>query len=359
VYLPARFVVSMLATPRCEARRRNDSRWGDGMNSELAVRRSDAALRFATDDVAPGDRLAVWREVLGRVHLHLDVEQAADGPLHATVESYRLGPASLYFSNTTAVRASRTRELVQDGDGDFRLLFSRGAGYEYSANGADHIVGDGHAALLFNGVVSSVRYLGSCRVTAVRVRRDDLAIAIRNLNEQPIRYVDPRSSAFHLLADYAEVLRRQGPASDPVLAARIAAHLTDLVALAVGDGRAVIDARSVPVARLAAIKAKIESHLGEHDLSAERIGAQHGVTGRYVRMLFEGDGTSFSDFVLERRLLRARDLLSDPRLFERTIGSIAYDAGFGDLSHFNRNFRRRFGSTPGDVRENARREFHG
>jgi hypothetical protein len=113
------------------------------MNSELAVRRSGASLHFATDDVAPGDRLAVWREVLGRVHLHLDVEPVAEGPLHATVESYRLGSASLYFSDTTAVRASRTSELVQDGDGDFRLLFARGAGYQYSANGADHVVDNG------------------------------------------------------------------------------------------------------------------------------------------------------------------------------------------------------------------------
>ena len=47
-------------------------------------------------------------------------------------------------------------------------------------------------------------------------------------------------------------------------------------------------------------------------------------------------------------------MLSDPRLAERTISAIAYDAGFGDLSHFNRAFHRRYGETPSDVRAGSR-----
>jgi AraC-like DNA-binding protein len=45
------------------------------------------------------------------------------------------------------------------------------------------------------------------------------------------------------------------------------------------------------------------------------------------------------------------ELLSDPRLADRTIGSIAFDVGFGDLSYFNRTFRRRYGATPGEIRQ--------
>jgi AraC-like DNA-binding protein len=43
-------------------------------------------------------------------------------------------------------------------------------------------------------------------------------------------------------------------------------------------------------------------------------------------------------------------MLSDPVLAERTISTIAYEAGFGDVSHFNLAFRRRYGETPSDVR---------
>jgi AraC-like DNA-binding protein len=44
-------------------------------------------------------------------------------------------------------------------------------------------------------------------------------------------------------------------------------------------------------------------------------------------------------------------MLSDWRRNEIGIASIAYDAGFGDLSYFNRAFKRCYGATPSEVRE--------
>jgi AraC-like DNA-binding protein len=54
--------------------------------------------------------------------------------------------------------------------------------------------------------------------------------------------------------------------------------------------------------------------------------------------------------VLDRRLERAVALLRDPGWQQRKISDIAAVAGFTDLSHFNRSFRRRYGATPSDIR---------
>jgi AraC-like DNA-binding protein len=67
-------------------------------------------------------------------------------------------------------------------------------------------------------------------------------------------------------------------------------------------------------------------------------------------MLFEQDGTSFTAFVREQRLLRARAMLVSPRFDHKRIGEIAYEVGFNDLSYFNRTFVQRFGMTPGEAR---------
>jgi AraC-like DNA-binding protein len=46
------------------------------------------------------------------------------------------------------------------------------------------------------------------------------------------------------------------------------------------------------------------------------------------------------------RLDGAAAMLRDPGSVHRKIGEIASGAGFSDISHFNRSFRRRFGDTP-------------
>jgi AraC-like DNA-binding protein len=70
----------------------------------------------------------------------------------------------------------------------------------------------------------------------------------------------------------------------------------------------------------------------------------------YVQKLFERDGTSFSAYVLEHRLAHVHRRLRNPRFARRSISRLVYDAGFNNLSWFNRAFRRRYGATPSEIR---------
>jgi AraC-like DNA-binding protein len=78
------------------------------------------------------------------------------------------------------------------------------------------------------------------------------------------------------------------------------------------------------------------------------------VTPRYLHRLFEREGLTYTQFVLRHRLNRAYRMLRDRRLAMLTVSAIAYQAGFGDLSYFNRTFRRRYGCTPSAVRNGER-----
>jgi AraC-like DNA-binding protein len=91
------------------------------------------------------------------------------------------------------------------------------------------------------------------------------------------------------------------------------------------------------------------------DLTAETVAAEQGISPRYLRQLFEAEHQSFSSYVLEQRLIQAHAMLASSKFAEQPISSIAYEVGFGDLSYFNRAFRRRFERTPRDVRVDAGR----
>jgi AraC-like DNA-binding protein len=129
----------------------------------------------------------------------------------------------------------------------------------------------------------------------------------------------------------------------------IATHFHDLISLTLGATRDAVQTamgRGVRAARLRAIKNDILANLGNADLSIDAVARRHGITPRYLGMLFAGEQTSFSQFVLVSRLERAHRMLRDPRNLERPVSAI----GFGDLSYFNRAFRRRYAATPSDVR---------
>jgi AraC-like DNA-binding protein len=85
------------------------------------------------------------------------------------------------------------------------------------------------------------------------------------------------------------------------------------------------------------------------------VAARHRLPVRYLQRLLEEDGTSFTAYVLEQRLTRARRTLINPRLAHLKVSAVAMDAGFCNLSYFNQTFRRRFGASPSDIRAQARR----
>ena len=133
-------------------------------------------------------------------------------------------------------------------------------------------------------------------------------------------------------------------------------YLADLVALAIGpsrDGAHLAEVRGLKAARLQAVLDHISRNFSHAGFSAADVAGRLGVSGRYVHLLLEETGASFSEHVLERRLTYAYDLLTNPGRLATRIGDIAFECGFSDLSHFNRSFRQRFGCTPSDARANG------
>ena len=86
-----------------------------------------------------------------------------------------------------------------------------------------------------------------------------------------------------------------------------------------------VESRGVRVARLQAVKSDICGNLGDCGLSVAAVAARQGVTSRYIHKLFESEGATFSEYVLDRRLCAAHRLLRNRRLVDRSIASVAFE----------------------------------
>jgi AraC-like DNA-binding protein len=184
---------------------------------------------------------------------------------------------------------------------------------------------------------------------AVIVPRSALGQLVADPELASTRLVPRTNEAFRLLRAYLMGLRDNGGISDPSLCKLAVTHVYDLVALT-RDAAVIAAARGMRAARLKAVKDDLAANPG---LRLAALAARQRVTPRTVQLLFEETGTTFTAYARDERLNHAHQMLCDARYSRWSISAIAYRAGFGDLSHFNHVFRRRYGATPSEVREEA------
>ena len=313
-------------------------------------------LRFSTDELPERDRLPIMREVHGRLCARVDIEPAPGVPLHYRVTAMALPELTVSMFSKSPLTIQRTRELLADGNDDVVFAVPPTAANMLSHRGRE-LSPIRDAVLLSAADVLRIDVASGSQCPMVTLSRQRLALLVPGLEDAFMRPVPQDTAALQLLTRYVRLFDDQQSLAIPELRSLVVNHVYDLVALALGatrDAAAIANGRGVRAARLHAIKTEILNGLNRHELSLAGLAARQGVTPRHVQMLFESDGTTFSRFVLDQRLARAHHMLNSPLLAERTISTIAYEAGFGDLSHFNRAFRRRYGETPSDVRARSR-----
>ncbi len=94
----------------------------------------------------------------------------------------------------------------------------------------------------------------------------------------------------------------------------------------------------------------IDLNLSWDGLKLPWLAKQLGLSTRQAQRLFEEQGTSFREMVRSKRYRFVREQLDRVDGAHGRIADIAFQAGFRDLSNFNRGFRHRMGMTP--------REYH-
>jgi AraC-like DNA-binding protein len=310
-------------------------------------------VEFSTHHIPEQDRIGFWREHYGQVMLRVDLEPTPGMAFEATMRSMALPGLQLIDASSSPAKISRGGKYLADGNDDIVLAMNRSGSVTVNSGGREQSLREREAILLSGGEAAAFHRTSLGQSLTLRVPRAMFESTVVSLDDALMRPIPGDRGALRLLADYAGWIMNTGASIDQQLLNLSVRHAQDLLALAIGptsDFAETARTRGLRAARLKLAKSYVAAHSHRRDISVTAVASSLGVTPRYVQRLFEADGTTFSEFLTGQRLARAHRLLCEPGSGHHAISTIAYDVGFGDLSYFNRRFRRLYGLTPREVR---------
>ena len=315
-----------------------------------------ATLHLESSSFSGRDRVEAFRETYGRKLMQLEIEPHPDYPFELDFTVYGVPGFGIATGRVSPTRNTHTSAMISDDD--VVLVFTPQGNGTLNQLGREVTIENGEAILISNGEPGV--FLGNIpsRLCNFRFNRAMLEAQAVDIESALMRAIPRGNAILRLMTGYAPVMGNGAALATPDLRRAVVQHMHDLGALLLGatrDGAEIAKHRGVRAARLRAMKEDILAGLSRQNLSAETLAKRHGVTPRYVNMLFDADGMSLSEFVLTQRLARAYWMLGDPRFAGQPIGAIASEAGFGDLSDFKRAFRRRYGATPSDMQASSKK----
>ena len=314
---------------------------------------------FSSGDIPDGfderAKFSLWQEMHNEQIWSVEYRKANERPFEADIEALPVGDLVIGQMKGAIRQASRTSQHIgKDGRDCHLLLVNLGANaLNGSQMGREYSLVQGEAALV--SATEPFSMVGGDWNTwsNLLIPSQILRSAFGNIDDRLAITISADSEPLRLLHGYSRLIKDGGPLQSPDLIAHVTTTLVDLVGLIIGaKGEAVELAgqRGLRAARLREILSRIANNFTNPAISAQSVARDLDLSVGYVHELLQTTGSSFSETVLELRLQKAFQMLSEKQHDAMRISEIALLVGFGDVSYFNRCFRRRFGCSPGSLR---------
>lgn len=290
-----------------------------------------------------------WREEIGRRLIKLDFEPASDEPPKLVVKPLLEQPdLRAAVTSFSPGRSFRDNELSRGSEG-FSFVVAR-TRLEAHCSSRSVRLSAGDACVVPLDEPASV--LSGAGFTAIGMSISATALRQRGIvgTPQMCARLPDRGGALALLRGYLGTVERL--ASKSKLPALAQDHILDLISIACTStaeiGESISDAATS--ARFEHARSVLEARFSDPDLELAEVASALRISPRYLQLVFERMGTSFTRTLTEIRLKHAEELLTQTPATRRAISAIASASGFSDLSHFYRVFKSRYGAAPGELR---------
>ena len=305
-----------------------------------------------TDQVAPRDRFALWREALSATHEATLPDGSDPARFRALARGWNLGPFLLIETHATAQLLARSERAIRTDQVDHYIIrLQRRGRWDGDA--------DGRAVQTPAGSVMALDMARPTVAQGTGIENINLLLP-REMLDSAIPPIDMhglflQGAMAELLRNHLETLVAAMPYMPAEAAPDVARATCSLVAACLAPSREAAAQARLPLglARLAGIRRYIDRHLASPELTPDALCRGLGLSRSTLYAACESVG-GVATLIQRRRLERIHALLTDPSE-RRRISEIAYQHGFVSKAHFSRAFRNAFGYSPRDARDGLSR----
>ncbi len=307
---------------------------------------------FSVDEVLPKEKFEVWHDSISCI---FDVDAKKDirnEQFDASVDAHMFGPIMLARTQTQQQTWARSElNIAQDGM-DHIMIQLYESGHTTTEHNNKQYQIPKHGIIIFD-----LAQVVTCKTNkftnlSLIIPRQMLEPSLHDPDNQHMRTMEGNDPMVHLLRDHMLSLKNLANNISGSQAIDIAPATAALAATCLNASESATEGGSAGVsyAQLTVAKRYIESMLSSPELTPDKVALHANISRTRLYSLFAPhDG--IANYIRNRRLNLALHRMISVNEAHRTLFELSSDCGFSSNSDFSRAFKRRYGLSPTDARQ--------
>lgn len=305
---------------------------------------------FSTAPLPREKRYDAWRAAICDHYVNVDVSATKPEDYKGFIREARFGEVTMTDILLSEQIIRRNSQHLSRLDKDCYYLQFLHSGSLTVLQRGESLVSNAARGAIFSATEQyELHCAGEVRSFYLELPHDDFARRFPSEKIPVSCAIDSTRGLGRIATEFCTMLSTESTHLAEPMRGPLGTQLMDMLALTLlnADAEASGGESSIRAARLRMIKLWIDEHIGDPELTLERIAAGNGISLRYLHQLFQNEDRSVSEWIWDRRLQLCYDEIAkgDGRL----LTSIAFGHGFNSSAHFSRMFRAKYGVSPRDV----------
>ncbi|QND44413.1 helix-turn-helix domain-containing protein (plasmid) [Rhizobium lusitanum] len=304
---------------------------------------------FSTQTMGLKDRFDYWHEVVCRNYAHClgSVENKAD--FNARTAVLNFGSVEISDVISSPIRYERRKHDLRCGPRDdifVSLMVEGSAQFEQNGKQQAHETGD---VLIYDaGRPYLYHHKRAYRSILLRISRPTIEARLPNVDDLGGVVLKAGGPLGHLVGSLMQESFEIASKADGIDTMEFSGPTLDMIAAAIrqAGGNRVLH-NSTHSALLQRVQSYMKSNLADDSLTLEAIARDQNVSVRTLSRLFAETGSTPMGWLQAQRLAWAYTALTERKI--SSVTEAAFSAGFCELSHFSRTFKKAYGHSPNSL----------